>query len=120
MSVESVPAGEIERFVVDQLRGIGTDPAFVRETLARAGERIDENVSALEAELRGLERDAGRWNDAIRGLFGEVAGREARRPCNDSPTSGADAHHRAAVPEIQCQLSPWITAGSPKTTSPPL
>ncbi len=29
----SIPAGEIERFVVDQIRGIGRDPALLHETL---------------------------------------------------------------------------------------
>ncbi len=60
---KSVPAGEIERFVVEQLRGIGRDPALVRETLSRAVEQVDEERAALQAERRGLERD-GRRRDA--------------------------------------------------------
>jgi site-specific DNA recombinase len=70
---KSIPAGEIERFVVDQLRGIGTDPALVRETLACAGARADEERTALEAEQRRLERDAGGWNLEVRGLLEVVA-----------------------------------------------
>ncbi len=70
---KSIPAGEIERFVVDRIRGIGSDPALVRETLARAVEQADEERRALEAERRGLERDAGRWHDEVRSLLDEVA-----------------------------------------------
>jgi site-specific DNA recombinase len=77
---KSIPAGEIERFVVDQLRGIGTDPVLIRETLARARARFDEEHAALDSELRGLEQDSANWNREIRGLLDEV-GR------GDSPTA---------------------------------
>ena len=77
---KSIPAGEIERFVVEQIRGIGTDPALVRETLTRRAPGPTRNATALQAERRGLERDAGRWNDEIRGLLDEVAK-------GDSPTA---------------------------------
>jgi len=63
---KSIPAGEIERYVIDQIRDIGKDPALVRETLAQAVIRIDEERAALEGERRGLERDVSRWNDEIR------------------------------------------------------
>jgi site-specific DNA recombinase len=32
----SVPAGELEQFVVDQIRGIGRDPDVIRATVAQA------------------------------------------------------------------------------------
>jgi site-specific DNA recombinase len=70
---KSIPAGEIERFVVEQLRGIGSDPTLVRETLTQACARADEDRKNLLAERRGLERDAGRWNDEVSGLLNEVA-----------------------------------------------
>jgi site-specific DNA recombinase len=63
---KSVPAGEIERFVIEQIRGIGQDPALVRETLDRAVAQVDEERVALEAERRGLERDSRRWSEEIR------------------------------------------------------
>jgi site-specific DNA recombinase len=70
---KSIPAGEIERFVVDQLRGIGTDPTLVRETLSQACARADEDRKNLLAERRGLQRDAGQWHEEIRGLIDAVA-----------------------------------------------
>jgi site-specific DNA recombinase len=69
---KSIPAGELERFVVDQLRGIGTDPALVRETLIRACARVDEERTTLQAEQVSLERDAKRWHAEVRMLVDEV------------------------------------------------
>jgi site-specific DNA recombinase len=63
---KSIPAGEIERFVVEQIRGIGSDPALVGETLQRAVRQVDEEVTALQAERRALERDCRRWHEEIR------------------------------------------------------
>jgi site-specific DNA recombinase len=75
---KSVPAGEMERYVVEQIRGIGHDPALVRETLDRAVQQVDEERAAQEAERRGLERDARRWNDEVRAaLEGAAAGQSA-------------------------------------------
>jgi site-specific DNA recombinase len=69
---KSIPAGEIERHVVDQLRGIGSDPALVRETLRQAVLQADEEADSLRAELGSLGREAGRWHDEIRRLLEEV------------------------------------------------
>jgi site-specific DNA recombinase len=41
---KSVPAQEIERFVVDQIRGIGNDPALIRETVRQVNERGDQQT----------------------------------------------------------------------------
>ena len=37
-TTKSVPAGEIERFVVDQIRCVGQDPGLVAETLESFGQ----------------------------------------------------------------------------------
>jgi site-specific DNA recombinase len=71
----SVPAGEIERFVIEQIRGIGSDTTLVRETLRQAAAQVDGEVAALEAERRGLQRDCRRWSDEVRAaLDGTGAG----------------------------------------------
>jgi site-specific DNA recombinase len=69
---KSIPAGEIERYVVDQIRGIGSDPALIHETLHRAVEQVDSEHAALEAERRGLERDAGRWHEELRASLSDM------------------------------------------------
>jgi site-specific DNA recombinase len=52
----SVPAGEIERVVLDEVRAVGRDPRLVTETLAAARRHAEERLVALKAERRRLER----------------------------------------------------------------
>jgi site-specific DNA recombinase len=57
---KSVPAAEIERFVVDQIRCIGKDRGLVLETLRRTRSKAEEDIQGLQAERRLLERDLAR------------------------------------------------------------
>ena len=41
---KSVPGGEIERFVVEQIRAIGQDPALVADVAARAREQAERDT----------------------------------------------------------------------------
>jgi site-specific DNA recombinase len=50
----SIPAGEIERFVVDQIKGIGRDPLVIKETLAQARRQAEDQIERLRAERGGL------------------------------------------------------------------
>jgi len=50
----SIPAGEIERFVVDQIKCIGRDPAVIRETLTKAREKLDAQVAQLKLERTSI------------------------------------------------------------------
>jgi site-specific DNA recombinase len=65
---KSIPAGEIEQFVVKQLRTIGKDPALWRQTFTAARVQGAARLEELAAERRGLERDLGRWNAEIHTL----------------------------------------------------
>lgn len=58
----SAPAGELERFVIDQIRAVGQDPALAQEVLAAARRQGDERRAELEREQRGLEKDLCRWH----------------------------------------------------------
>jgi site-specific DNA recombinase len=56
----SVPAGEIERFVVDQIKCVGRDPLLIKETLDQARSQAEDQIDRLRAErveLRGQLRD---------------------------------------------------------------
>jgi site-specific DNA recombinase len=57
----SLPAGEVERLVLDQIRGIGRDPAVVAETVRQVREQAGAQIAALRRERteldRGLRRD---------------------------------------------------------------
>ena len=68
----SIPATEIERFVVDQIRSIGRDPDLMRETLLQVREQANSKLVALEAERASLERELARWAAEIRDVVAHV------------------------------------------------
>ena len=63
---KSVPAAEIERFVVDQIKAVGRDPALVAETLAEVRRQTDETTSRLRKEQGRIERDVKEANAEMR------------------------------------------------------
>jgi site-specific DNA recombinase len=78
---KSVPASEIERVVVEQIRCIGRDPGLLAETVIQAHEQIEARMDELKSEHQGLNRDLSRWEGEVRQL---VLGSGAR---NDLATS---------------------------------
>lgn len=52
----SVSAAEIERFVVDEIRSIGRDPALIAATVAETRRQADEAIQRLKRERAALER----------------------------------------------------------------
>jgi site-specific DNA recombinase len=48
---KSIPAGEIEQFVVDQVKCVGRDPALLHEVLAQAHQQDKARRTELETEL---------------------------------------------------------------------
>jgi len=94
---KSVPAGDVERFVVEQIRCIGKDPAMLAETLTRAGDQGRSRLDELERERRGLERNLSRWNEEVLKLT--VNGPVGQ---NDPATSTlADLHERLRIGELR-------------------
>ena len=79
---KSVPAGELERFVVDQIRGIGRDPGVLSETIRQVRAQSQKAIAELEREQGALERDIARRSKALKLHH---AGPE---------TNGADVAHR--------------------------
>ncbi len=69
---KSIPAGEIEKFVIDQVRGIGRDPALLVETLSATRTESKVRAGELETEKSGLERDLARHNARMRELAGAL------------------------------------------------
>jgi len=68
---KSVPAAEIEQFVVDQIREIVADPKMVAVTLKEARKQIESRLEALEVERLAIERDVSRANRALHNLLAE-------------------------------------------------
>lgn len=79
---KSVPAGELERFVVDQIRGIGSDPSVLAETIRQVRTQSQRAIAELERERRALERDIARKSKALKQ---ELA---ARADANGSDVAG--------------------------------
>jgi site-specific DNA recombinase len=52
----SLPAAEIEDFVIDQIRRVGQDPGVVRDTLAQSRVQTQTTVEQLKKEKIALER----------------------------------------------------------------
>ncbi len=92
---KSIPAGEIEKFVVEQIRTIGKDPALWRQTFAAARVQGAARLEELTAERRGLERDLGRWQAEIHTLV--AAG--ASTGSTPDITRLADLHERVRLAE---------------------
>lgn len=63
---KAVPAGELERFVVDQIRHVARDPAVLAETVREVQRQSRRAVTELEAERDRLQRDAARHAASLR------------------------------------------------------
>lgn len=71
---KSIPAAEIERFIVDRIRALGKDEGLLKETLRQARSQGSSQVEALEAEQEALLADLKRMNAEIRRTLQSVAG----------------------------------------------
>src|SRR4051794_9295134 len=91
---KSVPAAELERFVVERIKGIGHDELLVRETLAQAASQADAQRQELAAEKRMLERDLGSSAKDLQRLLASL------RPGDEAATARlADLQERIATAE---------------------
>ena len=70
----SIPAGEIERFVVDEVKCVGRDPQVIRETFVQAQREAEEQIDRLKSERAGLVRQLRDSHGAI-GRLAADAGR---------------------------------------------
>ena len=80
---KAVPAGAVERYVVDRVRGIGRDSALVAAVAAEARGAIEARLAEITAERRAIERDLAVWRKApsvIADLHDQVAAAEERLP----------------------------------------
>jgi site-specific DNA recombinase len=69
---KSVPAAQVERFVVEQIKGIGNDPALLHEVLEQARDQDAARTAGLEVEQRGLEKELAAWHGEIKKLSGQL------------------------------------------------
>lgn len=79
---KSIPAGELEHFVIDQVRSIVKDPGLVGETVAQARALSESRIAELGQERLGLERDQAHYHAEMRSMvvgIGQATDRLAAR-----------------------------------------
>ena len=71
---KSVPAVEIEKFVVDRLRAVGTDPDVIAATVEEANKQLAARRALLDAEVRRLRKELDRAHADLRRQIKVVSG----------------------------------------------
>jgi site-specific DNA recombinase len=74
---KSVPAGAVEKFVIDRIRCVGRDPDLVRETVAAAKGLEEGKVSELAAERHGWERELREAAAEAKAVSARLTGNDA-------------------------------------------
>ncbi len=94
---KSLPAVEIEQFVVDRIRDIGTNPELVTETIKQAGYQHKKRMSELLRERQILEREIKQYNAAVQQIIS--SGNQDTN--NEAPTTArfADLQDRIRTAE---------------------
>jgi len=70
---KSVPAAEIEGFVIDRIRCIGSDSNLIAETLNQARSQVQESIKKLEDELGIMKEELKRHANEVHRLVGDKA-----------------------------------------------
>lgn len=68
---KAVPAGEMERFVIEQIKAIGQDPQVLGRTIQRMQYRQRKEMGELKSEERSLQRELIRRNQRLHRLVQE-------------------------------------------------
>jgi site-specific DNA recombinase len=94
----SLPAGEVERFVVEQIKCIGRDSALVAETMRQARGQATERIDELTAEERRLVRELAGYQRELR-----------RLTANPNASPGAVAVGASALESQSSTSERWLT-----------
>jgi site-specific DNA recombinase len=73
----SVPAAEIEHFVLQRIRCIGSDSALRQQGFAEAVRQDEVRLAELDSQRRTLEKDLARWHGQERAQAGACRGEDA-------------------------------------------
>ena len=73
-TTRSLPAQEIEDFVVEQIRRLARDPDLIRQVFKESIRQRQEQLTRLESERKRLVRQRQQKDDEIRRLVGAIAG----------------------------------------------
>ena len=98
---KSVNAHDLETFVVDHIRGLGTDGEIVAETIRQVREKSEKRMIELERERRTLERKLRRLHTKLR----ELALRPAAPGSDVSPTADRLADLQDQIRSIEQRMT---------------
>jgi site-specific DNA recombinase len=99
----SLPAAEIERVVVEQIRCIGRDAKLLKDVLAEARRGVEAELGLLEKEQGELRRELTRHHAEIKRLATVVP------PPVEAIARLADLHERVRTGELRlAELAPQI------------
>ncbi len=70
---KSVPAAEVEAFVMDRIRAIGKDPVLCRETFRQALAQVGAQRRGLKADAKRVAGEIGRAREEVDRLVGAVS-----------------------------------------------
>jgi site-specific DNA recombinase len=93
----SVPAGEMEKFVVNEIRAIGRDPAVVAATVAATRAQAEEASKALAGERAALGRQRRDDEAELR--------RRTAKPVTDEYTAGLVADLQDRIRRAERRLT---------------
>ena len=104
---KSLSAGTVEQFVVERIRGIGSDPSLLRDALAAIAEEHEAETHALDAEAARIKGELHRLRGEERSLIAaaandELAGSTLAERLNALQEQIGRAEHRQA--EVREQL----------------
>ncbi|MGC3971115.1 MAG: recombinase family protein [Pirellulales bacterium] len=69
---KSIPAGQMEQFVVERISSIGSDPELQNEVMQILNQHHAEHRDDLMAEERLLDRELKRWHTESKNLVGQI------------------------------------------------
>jgi site-specific DNA recombinase len=93
---KAVPAGPIERLVLEQVQELARNPALLQEVLAQVRGDDEARLGALEGERQALERHLVRWHGELRRALAQVG---AAGPTGAALSGLAELHGRIAQVE---------------------
>ncbi|MBU4400776.1 MAG: recombinase family protein, partial [Planctomycetes bacterium] len=88
---QSIPAGEIERFIVEQIKCIGRDPQLVAETVRQTRGQATQHAVELGDEENRLERELGEHHRELQKIVTQPSGDSDNGPAT---TRLADVQER--------------------------
>ncbi len=77
---KSIPAKQIEDFVVSQVKKIGYAPEILREVVEATKLKAQKHLLQLKEERVTLERDSTRWSKEIFKMTSQIATSETNSP----------------------------------------